>query len=149
VPEIYFEDFRVGDTAEYGPRTITADEIKAFAAEFDPQPMHLDDEAARAGMLGGLCASGYHTCAMTARLMSEGLLLRSAFLGSPGTEEIRWLAPVRPGDSLTVRTRVLETRSSRSRPDMGLVRMLVEVVVRSRTAMTMTASLMFARRQPA
>lgn len=126
---------------------MTAEEIKAFAAEFDPQPMHLDEEAARVGMLGGLCASGYHTCAMMARLMSDGLLLRSAFLGSPGTEEIRWLAPVRPGDSLMVHTRVLETRSSASRPDIGFVRMLVKVVAASRTVMTLTASLMFARRR--
>jgi acyl dehydratase len=100
----------------------------AFAAEFDPQPMHLDEAAASASMLGGLAASGWHSCCLLMRMISDGFLLRSAFLGAPGVEEVRWLAPVRPGTALTARATVLEARPSRSRPTMGLVKFRFELV---------------------
>src|ERR1700733_6447947 len=103
VPKFHWEDFTVGQTAEYGPLDVTADEIKAFAAEFDPQPMHLDEEAARASMVGGLCASGWHTCAMMMRIIADGFVLESASMGASGCDEVKWLAPVRPGDRLRVR----------------------------------------------
>ena len=96
VPKFHWEDFTVGQTAEYGPLDVTADEIKAFAAEFDPQPMHLDEEAARASMVGGLCASGWHTCAMMMRIIADGFVLESASMGASGCDEVKWLAPVRP-----------------------------------------------------
>jgi acyl dehydratase len=127
VPRFYFEDFAVGSVAEFGPRPVTREEIIAFAAEFDPQPMHLDEEAGRASMLGGLAASGWHTCAILMRMLYDGFLHESASLGSPGVDEVRWLAPVRPGDDLTVRRTVLGSRTSKSRPDVGFVTLSFEV----------------------
>src|SRR3954453_814299 len=103
VPKLYFEDFSVGQVAEYGPRRVTREEIVAFAAQFDPQPMHLDEEAARHTILGGPGASGWHTCCIAMRLIADGLLLDTASMGSPGIEELKWLKPVRPGDALTIR----------------------------------------------
>jgi acyl dehydratase len=142
-----FEDFTPGSVTEYGPRVITRDEIVAFAAEFDPQPMHLDEAAADANMLGGLAASGWHSCCLLMRVISDGFLLQSSFLGAPGIEEVRWLAPVRPDMALTVRATVLEARPSRSRPDMGLVKFLFELLDSAGTRlMTLTVSPMFARR---
>src|SRR6202035_184128 len=119
VPKLHWEDFAAGQTAEYGAYEVTADEIKEFAAEFDPQPMHLDEEAARASMVGGLCASGWHTCAIMMRIIADGFIVDSSSLGGTGCGEVKWLAPVRPGDRLHVRTHVIDTRVSKSRPDMG------------------------------
>jgi acyl dehydratase len=144
---LHFEDFTPGSVAEYGPRIITRDEIVAFAAEFDPQPMHLDEAAAGASMMDGLVASGWHSCCLLMRMISDGFLLQSSFLGAPGVEEVRWLAPVRPGAALTVRATVLETRPSRSRPDMGLVKFRFELVDSAGTLlMTLTVNPMFGRR---
>ena len=95
--KLYFEDFQPGAVNEYGPRLVSREEIIAFAAEFDPQPMHLDEEAARASMLGGLAASGWHTCCMMMRMVADGFVLNSASMGAPGIDEVRWLAPLRPG----------------------------------------------------
>jgi acyl dehydratase len=145
--QLHFEDFTPGSIAEYGPRIITRDEIVAFAAEFDPQPMHLDEAAADDSMLGGHAASGWHSCCLLMRMISDGFLLQSSFLGAPGVEEVRWLAPVRPGVALTVRATVLETRPSRSRPDMGLVKFRFELVDAAGTRLlTLTVSPMFGRR---
>lgn len=119
---IYWEDFRVGETLEMGTHTFTEAEIVAFGRQFDPQPFHIDPQAARAGPYGGLIASGWHTCAIGMRLMCERYLNKAASLGSPGLENIRWLKPVRPGDTITYRRIVLETRPSASRQDRGLVR---------------------------
>jgi acyl dehydratase len=150
VPEIHFEDFCVGDTAEYGPRIVTADEIKAFAAEFDPQPMHLDEEAARASLVGGLCASGWHTCAIMMRIVADGFILDSSSLGATGCEEVKWLAPVRPGDRLRVRMEVLDTRASASRPDLGFVNARLDMLNADGVrVMTLTPHLMFGRRTAA
>ena len=116
-----FEDFPVGRFGSYGPHHVTREEILAFAAEFDPQPMHLDEEAARKSMLNGLAGSGWHIGALMMRMMCDGFILRTASLGSPGVNELRWLAPFRPGDDLTLDVDVIEARVSRSRPETGIV----------------------------
>lgn len=144
---LHLEDFAVGSVACYGPRTITREEILSFAAEFDPQPMHVDEEAARATMLGGLVASGWHTCALLMRMIADGFVLASASMGSPGVDEARWLRPVRPGDSLTVRSTVLDIRSSASRPGMGFIKFRHEMLDQAGTCvMTVVSSMMIARR---
>ena len=143
----YWEDFVAGSTARYGPRLITREEIVAYAAEFDPQPMHVDEEAARATMLGGLAASGWHTCAILMRMIADGFVLQSSSLGSPGVEEVKWLRPVRPGDRLTVRASVLRTRPSNSRPGMGFVKFRYEMFNQSGDCvMTLVSTMMAARR---
>src|ERR1700749_2161404 len=116
-----FEDFPVGRLGPYGPPHVTREEIIAFATEFDPQPMHLDEEAARHSMLQGLSGSGWHLCAIVMRMMYDGYIGRTASLGSPGVNELRWLAPLRPGDDLTIDVDVLEARVSKSRPETGIV----------------------------
>lgn len=117
-----FEDFVVGQVREFGGRTVGKDEILQFAAAYDPQPLHLDEAAAEASVLGGLSASGWHTCAMVMRMMCDDYLLNSTSQGSPGIDNLRWLRPVRPGDILRVRMTVLEARESKSRPQIGLIR---------------------------
>jgi acyl dehydratase len=117
----YFEDFVVGRSIEVGQCKVTEEEIIAFATQFDPQPFHVDKEAAAKSMYGGIIASGWHTCGMMMRLMVDGILGDSASLGSPGLEEVRWIKPVRGGDTLTVSTTVLESRPSTSKPDRGVV----------------------------
>jgi acyl dehydratase len=145
----WFEDFQPGSVAEYGPRVVTREEILSFAAEFDPQPMHLDEEAARRSMLGGLSASGWHTCSLMMRMIADGFLLNSSSMGASAIDEVKWHAPVRPGDALTVRATVLDTRASKSRPGMGLVSMLFEVVTdKGQKVMTMKGPLMMALRDP-
>ena len=116
-----FEDFPPGHFGTYGPRRVTREEILAFAAEFDPQPMHLDEEAASRSMLQGLSGSGWHLCSIMMRMMFDGYIGRTASLGSPGVNELRWLAPLRPGDDLTLDVEVMEARVSRSRPETGIV----------------------------
>ncbi|WP_019141126.1 MaoC family dehydratase [Noviherbaspirillum massiliense] len=117
----YFDDFEVGQTIEVGSREVTEEEIIDFAARFDPQPFHVDKAAAEKSIYGGIIGSGWHTCGMIMRLMVDGLLRDAASLGSPGVDEIRWLKPVRGGDTLTVSTTVLEKRPSNSKPDRGVV----------------------------
>jgi acyl dehydratase len=147
VPKYYFEDFSADWVAEYGPRRVTREEITAFAAQFDPQPMHLDEEAARHTMLGGLAASGWHSCCIMMRMIADGLLLDTASMGAPGVDEVKWLRPVRPGDSLTVRGRVQGTRASRSKPDRGFVSFFWEMVNdRGERVMTLTCPQMVQRR---
>jgi acyl dehydratase len=149
VAKLYFEDFQVGHVAEYGNRLVTTEEIKEFAAEFDPQPMHLDEEAARKTMVGGLCASGWHTCGLMMRIIADGFILNSSSMGAPGLDEIKWLAPVRPNDRLRVRMHVLETREPKSRPDFGFVRIRYDVLNADNVVvMTSTGSMMFGRRTP-
>ena len=116
-----FEDFPPGRFGSFGPRRVTREEMIAFATEFDPQPMHLDEEAAKRSMLKGLSGSGWHLCAIVMRMMFDGYIGRTASLGSPGVNEMRWLAPFRPGDDLTIDVDVAEARISRSRPDTGIV----------------------------
>lgn len=122
MPTMTFEDFKPGDVQTYGEKRVEIDEIVAFAKDYDPQPMHLDDEAARSTIAGGLIASGWHTCSMLMRMLADHILAQASSLGAPGIEEVNWRRPVRPGDKLRVRQTVLETRESRSRPEMGMVR---------------------------
>jgi acyl dehydratase len=116
-----FEDFRPGHFGTFGPRHVTREEILAFAAEFDPQPMHLDEAAAKQSMLKGLAGSGWHLCSIMMRIMFDGFISRASSMGSPGVNELRWLAPLRPGDDLTLDIEVAEARVSRSRPETGIV----------------------------
>ena len=115
----YWEDFTEGDTIDLGSYEITREEILEFAGRYDPQPFHVDEEAAAAGPFGGLAASGWHTAAIFMRLFVDGILNSSASMGSPGIEELRWTAPVRPGDALTGRVRVVESYPSERRADRG------------------------------
>src|SRR2546423_7381203 len=114
-----FEDFPPGRLGTFGPRHVTREEMLAFAAEFDPQPMHLDEEAAKASMLQGLSGSGWHLCSIMMRMMFDGFIGRTASMGSPGVNEVRWLAPLRPGDDLMLVMEVEEGRGSKSRPETG------------------------------
>jgi len=145
----YWEDFPVGSVREFGAYPVTRDAVLAFASQFDPQPFHLDDEAAKASLFGALSASGWHTCAMAMRMMCDDYLLESSSLGSPGIDSLRWLKPVFPGDMLSVRLTVLEARPMNSRPHVGLVQSQWEVLNQRRVVvMTMTGWGMFGRRNP-
>lgn len=147
MPKRYFEDFSPGQVMEFGPRLVTREEIVAFAAEFDPQPMHLDEEAGRASMLGGLAGSGFHTCCLMMRMIADGFLLDSSSMGAPGVDEIKWLAPLRPGSRITVRATVLETKVSRSKPDRGFVKFDYDVIDESGTKiMALGCSMMLGTR---
>jgi acyl dehydratase len=141
-----FEDFTAGMVVPLGERRLGRDEIVAFARRWDPQPFHLDEDAAAASLLGGLAASGWHTAAVLMRLFVDGLLSKSASLGSPGIDTLRWLKPVRPGTVLSATLTVLETRASNSRPTVGLVGARFDVVDDAGDpVMTMTGTVMFAR----
>jgi acyl dehydratase len=144
---LYFEDFPPGDVRESPARTVTREEMLAFAREFDPQPFHTDEEAARKTIFSGLIASGWHTVAISMRLMWETYLVDTASLGSPGVDEVRWLKPVRPGDTLRARFTVVEAIPSRSKPDRGVVRSLSEVLNQhGEVVMTLRGLGLFARR---
>jgi acyl dehydratase len=119
--QLTFEDFPPGHFGRFGPRLVTREEIQAFAAEFDPQPMHLDEAAAQASLLKGLSGSGWHLCSLIMRMMFDGFIGRTASLGSPGVNELRWLAPLRPDDEITIDVEVVDHRISRSRPTTGIV----------------------------
>jgi acyl dehydratase len=114
-----FEDLEIGLVLDLGSKTVTADEIVEFAREFDPQPMHLDEAAGKAGILGGLSASGWHTCSIYMRLVCDAFILQSTSEGAPGLEYVRWKKPVRPGDVLTGRAAIMTKRRSKSRPNIG------------------------------
>ena len=117
----YFEDFAPGQDIDLGTRTVTEEEIVTFAREYDPQPFHVDRDAAAHSIYGGVIASGWHTCGMMMRMVVDGLLNRSASMGSPGLDGVRWLAPVRAGDTLNVRYRTVQVKASASKPDRGVV----------------------------
>ena len=128
MPDLFYEDFSPGTVETFHAATaVTKDEILDFARQFDPQPFHLDEEAAKHSLLGGLSASGWHTCSLAMRLNFDGWIHRTASMGAPGIEEVRWLKPLRPGTRLQLRLTVLDKRVSNSRPDMGLVDVLSEV----------------------
>ncbi len=126
-PHLYWEDFPVGAVREFGGMTVSRDEIVEFARRYDPQPFHVDEAAASESPYGGLIASGWHTGALAMRMMCDAYLLDAASLGSPGLENLRWVAPVRPGDTLRVRLTVLAARTMQSRPQVGLVESRWEV----------------------
>ena len=148
-PEIYWEDFKVGDTELMGEKRVDKDEVIAFATAYDPQPFHVDEEAARKSFFGGLIASGWHTCGMVMRMMCDSYLNQSASLGSPGVDNVRWLKPVRPGDTIRATRQVLETRASSSKPDIGIVKSRWDVHnQKGELVMTMEGIGMFRRRNP-
>jgi acyl dehydratase len=124
--DLYWEDFEAGQTFELGTRTVTEEEIVEFAQRWDPQPFHVDPEAARDSIFGGLIASGWHTGAMWMRMYVDNVLGEGS-RGSPGIEELRWLAPVRPGDTLTGSLTVLEATPSERDPTRGTVRIRAEM----------------------
>jgi acyl dehydratase len=123
-----YEDFVEGATMQFGSKTVSADEIVEFAAEFDPQPMHLDQEAGEASILGGLSGSGWHTCSMFMRMLCDSLLLQSTSQGAPGIDYVKWKKPVLAGDTLTASSTVLTKRVSAKRPNLGFVTMRAEMV---------------------
>jgi len=146
----WWEDFPAGHIREFGGLVVTREDVLAFARAYDPQPFHVDDAAAEASLFGRLAASGWHTCAMAMRMMCDAYLLESASLGSPGIDELRWLKPVYPGDTLRVRLTVLEARPMASRPQIGLVKSRWEVTNQERdTVLTMEGWDMFRRRPSA
>ena len=141
----YYEDVDVGETASFGRHTVTEDEIVSFAEQYDPQPMHLDPAAAAETMYGGLIASGWHTASVTMRLLVDDYLDELATLGGRGVDRLRWVRPVRPDETLTVETEVLE--KTPERPEWGTLR--TETVTRTaddEPVMTMVALVMVARR---
>jgi len=147
---LYWEDFQPGVALELGSHTFSEEEIVAFARQFDPQPFHVDPAVAKGSFYGGLIASGWHTCAIAMRLMVDRYIARSASLGSPGLDSIRWLAPVRAGDTITYRRRITEARASESKPGIGLVNSRWEAVnQRGELVMTMEGWGMFRRRDGA
>ena len=124
---LHLDDFQSGQIYDLGSEKVSREEILEFAKRYDPQPFHVDDIAAGDSIFGGLIASGWHTCSLTMRLMVDNLLSRSASLGSPGVNQIRWLLPVRPDDKLTASARVLAVTPSVSKPDRGTVELQYEV----------------------
>lgn len=150
MPRLFFEDFALGSSVLPGSVTITRDDIVAYAREYDPQAFHLDEESARQTFAGGLIASGWHSCALMMRLVADGLLVDSSCMGAPGIEEVRWLRPVRPGDTLVARCTTLDTKISRSRPEMGLVHFHLELLNQRREVVLSQVNwIIFARRDAA
>ena len=145
----YWEDFKVGEVEQIGAKRVDKDEIIAFARQFDPQPFHVDEAAAKQSMYGGLIASGWHTGAMVMRMMCDAYLLQSASAGSPGLDNLKWLKPVRPGDTIRAQRTTLETRASKSKPDIGIVSNLWEVFNQDgEMVMSIQGYGMFRRRNP-
>jgi acyl dehydratase len=143
----HFEDLAPGVTLTGGPVTVTREDIVAFARAYDPQPFHLDEEAGRASVVGGLIASGWHSCAIGMRLMADTFMLRASSMGSPGIDAVRWLRPVRPGDALSMRIAVRESRPSASKPDRGFVRFQLDLLEGGgERVMTQEFWVMFGRR---
>jgi acyl dehydratase len=141
------DDFTAGETIVHGDWPLTAEAIVAFAAEYDPQPFHLDAAAPQTALTGGLVASGWHVAAIFMRMMCDSFLLDSTCMGSPGVDRLQWLKPVRPGDTLVGRTIVVEVRPSRSRPDRGIVRFRHEMANQhGETVMTIDNPILFGRR---
>ena len=146
----YWEDFAEGQVRDLGTVTPTREETMAFARQFDPQPFHLDDEAAKASVFGALSASGWHTCSMAMRLMVTNFLQETSSLGSPGLESLKWPRPVFPGDTLRLQQTILETKPMGKRPDVGMVRALWEMFNQNGDkVLHMDGWGMFRRRTPA
>jgi acyl dehydratase len=148
--EWYFEDFHAGQEIDLGTRTVTEDEIIDFASRFDPQPFHVDVDAAARSIYGGVIASGWHTCSMMMRMVVDGLMAKSSSMGSPGLDGVRWLAPVRAGDTLNVRYQTTQVKASNSKPDRGVVwSKWVAINQHGETVCTVEGMGMFARRPEA
>lgn len=147
--EVYWEDFLIGKVIDLGTCVVSREEVLEFARRYDPQPFHTDDEAATQSIYGGLIASGWHTCALMMRLLYDGLIKRAASLGSPGIDSVRWLKPVRPGDTLRATMTITETRASTRKPDRGLIKSKWEVYNQNHElVMTMEGMGMYRRRNP-
>ncbi|MCH9020900.1 MAG: MaoC family dehydratase [Proteobacteria bacterium] len=145
--DLYLEDFKPGDRFESRGRTVSEAEIIDFALRFDPQPFHIDVEAAKRSPYGGIIASGFHTMAMAFRLAWDTGVLSACSLGSPGIDEVRWLKPVRPGDTLRTVVEIVDARPSASKPDRGVCRFRYDVFNQNdEQVMTMTAVQIVARR---
>lgn len=147
VEDRYFEDYIAGSVHEFGSIAVEEEEVVAFGKRFVPLPYHTDPELAKKSIYGGLIASGWHTAGLMMRLYSDHYLSKVANLGSPGVDELRWDKPVRPGDELSIRVTVLETRLSSSRPDRGIVRSFVEVLNQDRQVVMSLKSVNFVRRR--
>jgi acyl dehydratase len=146
--ELYLEDLAVGQVFKSGQIRVGAEQIKAFAKEFDPQPYHLDDEAARKSVFGELVASGWHTAALTMRLLVEGEFKPAGGILGVGFDALSWPRPVRPGDELHVKSEVLEVRPSKSRPDRGLVRVRTTTFNQDGEAVQIYTANLLVPRQP-
>jgi acyl dehydratase len=144
---LYFEDFPLGEVVEYGGVDVSAAEIIAFARDFDPQPFHTDEEAARTAT-GGLIASGWHTCALLLRMNCEAFLMHSAILEEPRVEEVRWQQPVRPGDRLHVRRHTHASRPREGQTVAGEVEFLYEVINQNGAAAMTQRSVLLLKRRP-
>ena len=146
---LFWEDLQPGSVRELGTTSVNAEEIKEFAAKYDPQPFHLDEEVARQSMFGGLVASGWQTAVLAMRLTVDNMLRHSSSQGSPGLESLKWLKPVHPGDLLSLRHTILESRPLKSRPDTGLVRSRWEMFNQGgEKVLEMEGYGMFGRRSP-
>jgi acyl dehydratase len=146
MPRYAFEDFTPGTTRMLGPVTVPKEALLAFAQEYDAQPFHVDEVAAKDSFIGTLIASGWHTCCINMRLIADEFILDSTSMGSPGIEEVKWVKPVRPGDTLRSRMTVLESRPSKSRPSIGLVRLQFELLNQAdETVFTQKNWIMFGR----
>lgn len=149
MPRWFFEDFTEGFTLELKGPKVGADEIVSFAKQFDPQYFHTDPEAAKKSLFGNLCASGWHTAAMTMKMMCDGYLLDSSSLGSPGIDELRWVKPVFVDDTLSMKMTVLEVKPSRSKPTMGAIKSRWDVFNQNgELVMHMTGWGLFGKRSP-
>jgi acyl dehydratase len=147
--KLHHEDLEIGKPYDCGSKTVTKDEIIAFGRAWDPQPLHVDEEAAKLTLVGGLCASGWHTCMMMMRLVADGMLNRTASLGAPSVDEGRWMVPVRPGDIINCRYTIEEKRDLASRPDVGMSKVLVEMLnQKGETAANWRTNQLVRRRHP-
>ena len=146
---IYFEDMQVGDETLFGHYDVTREEVLEFAGKYDPQPFHLSDEEAAKTHFGRIAASGWHTCAMTMAVIARFVVgTDQAGLGSPGVDELRWLKPVYPGDRLTVRGKIVETRPSQSKPEIGSVKTETTVTNQDDIPVMRFTSIVLMRRRP-
>lgn len=147
--ERYLDDFAPGQKFASGQLKVERERIKSFAAEFDPQPFHLDEEAARASVFQGLAASGWHTAAMTMRLLVESELKPAGGIVGAGFDEFRWPRPVRPGDTLHLEIEVIEGRPSRSHPDQGVIKVKLTTLNQSNEPVQVSVGNLIVRRRPA
>jgi acyl dehydratase len=145
----WFEDYAAGQIYEFGPVVMEEAEILDFGRRFDPQPFHTDPAIGEASPFGGLAASGWHVCAVMMRLLVDGLISRTASLGSPGVDQIRWVKPVRPGDALSCRLKITSARRSQSRPDRGIISMDIAVLNQNKEVVMTCSAVGMYRTRPA
>jgi acyl dehydratase len=146
---MYLEDYSVGMERKFGHKIVTDEEVIRFATEYDPQPFHIDEDAAKESVFGGIIASGWHTCAMLMRMLCDEFLINDeGSLGSGGVDNIRWKMPVRPGDTLSVLSRVTEVRESESKPDRGIVRSSYSIRNQNDEEVMTVSSMGFFKKRP-